>query len=65
MTTWQNIVMAQPTDEKASVDQIPRESDAEKGSASHEFAPKSKLDLFEDPDEGLSPEERAKIVRSF
>jgi hypothetical protein len=55
--------MSQPTDEKASVDQLPRPSDAEKGSGSHEFAPKSKLELFEDPDEGLSPEERAKIVR--
>lgn len=32
---------------------------------SHEFAPKSKLDLFEDPDEGLSPEERAKIDRAL
>jgi hypothetical protein len=57
--------MSHPTDEKTFVDQVPRESDAEKGSVSHEFAPKSKLDLFEDPDEGLSPEERAKIVRSL
>ncbi|KAH1494184.1 hypothetical protein LV164_006794 [Aspergillus fumigatus] len=57
--------MSHPTDEKAFVDQVPRESDAEKGSVSHEFAPKSKLDLFEDPDEGLSPEERAKIDRAL
>jgi hypothetical protein len=57
--------MSQPTDEKASVDHVPRASDAEKGSMSHELDPKSKLALFEDPDEGLSPEERAKIVRSL
>ncbi|KAM0110886.1 hypothetical protein ACP6JB_003456 [Aspergillus fumigatus] len=57
--------MSHPTDEKTFVDQVPRESDAEKGSVSHEFAPKSKLDLFEDPDEGLSPEERAKIDRAL
>lgn len=37
-------------------------SDVEKTSGSHELPRKNKLDLFEDPDEGLSEEEKAKIV---
>ena len=37
-------------------------NDVERCSTSYEYPTKSKLDQFEDPDAGLSAEERAKIV---
>lgn len=49
-------------DEKPAVEGLCKPTDVEKTSDSHEFPRKTKLDLFEDPDEGLSEEEKAKIV---
>ncbi|EAU35343.1 conserved hypothetical protein [Aspergillus terreus NIH2624] len=49
-------------DEKPPTDAF----DVEKTATSHDdVPPKSKLDLFEDPDEGLSAEEKAKIDRAL
>lgn len=54
--------MADPLGEKPIADTLSRASDVEKYSAQHDEPAKSKLAQFEDPDEGLSPEEKAKIV---
>ncbi|THC93544.1 hypothetical protein EYZ11_006971 [Aspergillus tanneri] len=50
-------------DEKPTAESLSKPSDVERVSHSPEFPPNSKLDLFEDPDEGLSEEEKAKIVQ--
>ncbi|EAW08535.1 putative MFS transporter [Aspergillus clavatus NRRL 1] len=57
--------MSHAAEEKPVVEQVSRISDEEKGSGLDDFARKSKLALFEDPDEGLSDEERAKIDRAL
>ncbi|KAL4889974.1 putative MFS transporter [Aspergillus ambiguus] len=57
-------------DDKPNPEDVPRAADVEKA-VSHEDQPPayrppaSKLDLFEDPDEGLSAEEREKIDRAL
>ncbi|PWY86932.1 putative MFS transporter [Aspergillus heteromorphus CBS 117.55] len=57
--------MAHPASEKHGVDEITRASDAEKAPSSHALPRESRLELFEDPDHGLSEEEKAKIDRAL
>jgi hypothetical protein len=54
--------MATSVDEKQSTEHLPKTSDVEKSFTSSKALPGSKLESFEDPDEGLSEEEKAKIV---
>lgn len=57
-----NLAKMGSLDEKpAHVEESP--NDIERCSTAYEYPAKSKLDQFEDPDAGLSAEERAKIVR--
>ncbi|KAF7596259.1 hypothetical protein BBP40_002403 [Aspergillus hancockii] len=57
--------MAPPAEEKKSTEHLPEIPDVEKGSTSQKVIQESKLASFEDPDEGLSAEERAKIDRAL
>ncbi|KAE8151627.1 putative MFS transporter [Aspergillus avenaceus] len=58
--------MTQPVDdEKPALEELQKTTDVEKRSTSHEYPAKSNLELFEDPDEGLSEEEKAKIDRAL
>lgn len=53
--------MGSPDEKPTHVEDAP--NDVERGSTSYEYPSKNRLDQFEDPDAGLSAEERAKIVR--
>ncbi|KAF9884628.1 hypothetical protein FE257_001381 [Aspergillus nanangensis] len=52
-------------DKRSSRESLPQISDVEKFNALHAETPGSRLDQFEDPDEGLSDEERKKIDRAL